>query len=93
MPMAGPRGSFAEYFEWVLVKCESPKVTASPTLDPEPSLSSAMPITDEEPEPTEPASKPAAESTRKPNCESDQVRELATTSVTEGILVENDGKE
>ncbi|KAI2659045.1 Threonylcarbamoyl-AMP synthase [Labeo rohita] len=77
----GPRESFADYIEWVLVSCRS-SLTAeddtSPTQDPEPSQPAPRhaefepePTADDEPEPraTEPYT-------------SDQVREPATSTVT-----------
>ncbi|ROL48768.1 hypothetical protein DPX16_7704 [Anabarilius grahami] len=57
--MEGPRGSFAQHVERVLALCGSlftvfneEEDTTSPTLDPEPSQTSAMPIIDKEPDPT-----------------------------------------
>ncbi|KAI2655727.1 FMRFamide-related peptides type HF-4 [Labeo rohita] len=85
----GPRESFADYIEWVLVSCRS-SLTAeddtSPTQDPEPSQPAPRhaefepePTKDDEPEPQATESKIATEP--EPYT-SDQVRELATTTTT-----------
>ncbi|KAI2659589.1 Accumulation-associated protein [Labeo rohita] len=85
----GPQESFADYMEWVLVSCR-PSLTAeddtSPTQDPEPSQPAPRhaefepePTADDEPEPRATELKIATEP--EPYA-SDQVRELATSTVT-----------
>ncbi|KAI2655859.1 Opioid growth factor receptor [Labeo rohita] len=85
----GPRESFADYIEWVLVSCRS-SLTAeddtSPTQDPEPSQPAPRhaefepePTADDEPEPRATELKIASEP--EPYT-SDQVREPATTTTT-----------
>lgn len=56
LSMEGPQGGFVAYVEWVLVQCGSPftvcladEDNTSPTLNPEPSLPSAMPAADQKP--------------------------------------------
>ncbi|KAI2645558.1 Opioid growth factor receptor [Labeo rohita] len=85
----GPRESFANYIEWVLVSCRSSLTTeddTSPTQDPEPSQPAPRhaefepePTADDEPEPRATESKIATEP--EPYT-SDQVREPATTTTT-----------
>ncbi|KAL0179089.1 hypothetical protein M9458_024531, partial [Cirrhinus mrigala] len=85
----GPRESFADYMEWVLVSCRS-SLTAeddtSPTQDPEPSQPAPRhaefepePTADDEPEPRATELKIATEP--EPYT-SDQVREPATSTMT-----------
>ncbi|KAL0149434.1 hypothetical protein M9458_055222 [Cirrhinus mrigala] len=85
----GPRESFADYIEWVLVSCRS-SLTAeddtSPTQDPEPNQPAPRhaefepePTADDEPEPRATELKIATEP--EPYT-SDQVREPATATVT-----------
>ncbi|KAI2656508.1 Repellent protein 1 [Labeo rohita] len=88
-PGEGPRESFADYMEWVLVSCRS-SLTAeddtSPTQDPEPSQPAPRhaefepePTADDEPEPRATELKIATEP--EPYT-SDQVREPATSTMT-----------
>lgn len=98
-------GNFTAYVQWVLVNCGSSFTVCavdedviSPTLDPEPSKQPAKLPKDKMPESTAmPASELMPEHNialdPAPNEESDQVCELATSSVSVCMLVKFEGME
>ncbi len=102
LPANGPEENFVE---WVLERnglyfsiCPTEEVISSPTHEPETSQPSSRctellpePTADGEPEPA--ATEPIIATEPEPQASSDQVREPATSSVPEGVLVVIEGLE
>ncbi len=105
LPANGPREDFASFVEWVrenngstLTVCPSEEDISIPTSEPETSQPSSRctellpePTADGEPEPD--VTEPIIPTEPEPQTSSDQVREPATSSVLEGVLVVFEGLE
>ncbi len=97
LPANGPKEDFAAFMEWVLENngspltvCPSEEDISSPTHVPETSQLSSR-CTESLPEAT--ATEPIIATELEPQASSDQVREQATLSVPEGVLVVIEGLE
>ncbi len=105
LPANGPEEDFATFVEWVLERnglyfsiCPAVEDISSPTQEPETSQPSFCctellpePTTDGEPEPA--TTEPIIATEPEPRASSDQVCELAKSSVPEGVLVVIEGLE